>query len=62
MGLDIKSLDVTANQCLIPSGGIFKEIDCKDKTFVDNLALVESYLEQFNQLTQLSGSRKLCLL
>ena len=58
----MKSLDVTANQCLILSGGIFKEIDCTDKNFVDNLALVESYLKQFNQLTQLSGSRKLCLL
>ena len=29
-----KALDVTVNQCLVPSGDIFKEFDFEVKTFV----------------------------
>ena len=57
-----KVLDVTVNQCLSPNVHIFEQFDCKDKTFVDSLVLVESYQEQFKQLTLLSGSRKVYLL
>ena len=36
------------------SEGIFKEFDCKIKTFVESLVLVESYQEQLKQLTLLN--------
>ena len=45
-----KALDVTVNQCLIPSVGIL-QFDCKVKAFVDNQALLESYQEQLTLLT-----------
>ena len=50
-----KVLNVTVNQCLSAKVHIFEEFDCKDKTFVDSLVLVESYQEQFKQFTLLSG-------
>ena len=46
-----KAMNVTVNQCLIPSVDIFQEFDCKVKTVLDSLALVESYQEQFKQIT-----------
>ena len=51
-----KALDVVINQRLIPSVSVFKEFDCKVKTFLYCLALVQSYQEQFKQLKQLSAS------
>ena len=34
-----KASNPTVNQCLIPSVGVFKEFECKVKTFVDSLWL-----------------------
>ena len=45
-----KAQDITVNQRLIPSVSVFKEFDRKVKTFLDGLALVQSYQEQFKQL------------
>ena len=44
-----KALDVIVNQRLNSSVSVFKEFDCKVKTFLGGLALVESYQEQFKQ-------------
>ena len=54
-----KAFDFTVNQCLISSVAFLKNMIVKLKVFVDSLALVQSYQEQFKQLTALHNSADL---
>ena len=50
-----KAFDVTVNQCLISSVGIFKELDGKVKTFVDSLAELKVTRINFSSLYNSAG-------